>query len=340
MQASNMTIGIIGLGGTIAMGINRPSDPEKHTGLVVEHTSTSLMETVLSGFDGLTAHFDDPVAVASSSLTFEHLAWLANRFQDMKAQGFDGALVIQGTDTIEETSFALDLLAPPDFPVVMTGAMRAASHVSPDGPGNLEAALTLLTCGDAPSGCTVVLNDEVHSSHYVVKKHTTTLSAFSSGDRGPLGRIHEGQFRRIGKTPTILPRLSLPDGASRDTLPKVALITLSFDDDGTLIEQLQDLGYSGCVLETMGAGHVPAWLVSPVEKLARTMPVVLTSRTGDGEVCTQTYAYPGSEMDLLNRRVISGGRLTSTKARLALILLLAAGPEAAEANLREIISAL
>ena len=53
----------------------------------------------------------------------------------------DGVVVTQGTDTLEETSFLLDLLLDLDIPVIVTAAMRNPSLTSPDGPGNLLAAV-------------------------------------------------------------------------------------------------------------------------------------------------------------------------------------------------------
>ncbi len=53
----------------------------------------------------------------------------------------DGVVVVQGTDTIEETSFAWDLVLRSAKPVVVTGAMRAPHEADFDGPANLRDAV-------------------------------------------------------------------------------------------------------------------------------------------------------------------------------------------------------
>jgi L-asparaginase len=89
---------------------------------------------------------------------------------------------------------------------------------------------------------------------------------------------------------------------------------------------LPSLGYRGVVLEAMGAGHVPAALAPDIESLAAAMPVVLATRVPAGRVFTRTYAFAGSETDLVARGVVGAGDLAPAKA-VQLLRLLLAQPE-------------
>nr|MDQ3833925.1 asparaginase domain-containing protein [Actinomycetota bacterium] len=62
--------------------------------------------------------------VPGSELTLDDLIELSAEIKRRIDEGSKGVVVTQGTDTIEETAFVLDLLVDTHAPVVVTGAMR------------------------------------------------------------------------------------------------------------------------------------------------------------------------------------------------------------------------
>ncbi len=108
----------------------------------------------------------------------------------------DGVVVTQGTDTLEETGFLLDLLVDRDIPVIVTAAMRNPALTSPDGPGNLLAAVRV-ACDPwvrrhaKALGVMAVMLDEVYAAADVLKVHPTRLNAFASPQTGPLAALVE-----------------------------------------------------------------------------------------------------------------------------------------------------
>jgi L-asparaginase len=303
-------------------------------GLTPGVTVADMLAAVAPGARDVAFVAEDLLSLASANIQFQDLERIAARLDALAQDGVEGAVIIQGTDSIEETAFAIELLSAPKIPVVFTGAMRGASQPGADGPANLAAAIEVARRGPGEAGVLVTLNDEVHAARYVRKAHTTALNAFSSGDAGPIGRIHEGRLRLYRDVPPSLGRHT-PRGAA--PWPKVAIQTVGLDPQSDLLDGLAGLGYAGCILEAMGAGHVPEMLVPSIAALTRHMPVALCSRTGAGRVCERTYGYGGSETDLLSRGVLSGGGVSSLKARVALALCLAAHGQDAVSAFLEIV---
>lgn len=287
---------------------------------------TLSAQDMIDAVPALARHADiDAVSYSmkpGASLSLEDLVTIAALIDTRLEAGASGAVVIQGTDTIEETAFVLDLLVQSSAPVVVTGAMRAASALGADGPANLLAAV--LVASQAAStgfGALVVLNDEIHAARYVRKCHSARPAAFESPAVGPLGVVLEEQALfhwRLQRSAPLQRPQALHD------VP-VALVALALGDDGRQLGALPQLGYRGVVLEALGAGHVPAALVPPLEALAKQMPVILSTRVVAGPVLSRTYGFSGSESDLLERGLISAGWLSPGKAVQLLRLLLALG---------------
>jgi L-asparaginase len=250
---------------------------------------------------------------------------LVERMTRADHEGFDGVVVTQGTDTLEESAFLADLYYRGSMPVVFTGAMRNAAAAGADGPANLLAAVQTAVSAEARgTGVLVVLGDEIHAARHVRKMHTTSPGAFRSPSTGPLGHVVEGSARFHRSLRPLAP-VGLPVGA----LPQVEIVTASLGSSGRLLEGLEGK-VAGLVVAAFGVGHVPEAWCDRLEALATAMPVVLTSRIGTGPVLASTYGFPGSERDLLSRGLINAGALDPYKARLLLTAHLAADTSRSE----------
>jgi L-asparaginase len=329
MQASGSpSVAVFGLGGTIAM------TQAPHGGVSPALSASDLLAAV-PGLSDVQAELRvrDFRNKPGASLDFSDLYELAAAVNEVLHAGCVGAVITQGTDTIEEVAYVLDLLLPADAPVVVTGAMRNPTMAGADGPANILAAIRVAASPGARGlGCLVAVNDQVHAARWVQKAHTGSPAAFVSPDHGPLGHVIEGQvlipvrLRRRSPALSPVPRRSA----------QVGLATIALGDDGTLIEAIAE-HVDGLVVAAFGAGHVPAAVAPVLGKLAEHIPVVLASRTGAGPVHRNTYSFPGSERDLLARGLISAGYLNPLKARILLYLLIASG--AGDPQIREAFTA-
>ena len=313
--AKRPRITVFSLGGTISM------EGAAGSGVVPKLDANDL----LAGIPQLAAVAQvagETVSKAASvELGFADVAALAERIRATVAGGADGVVVTQGTDTLEETAYLLDLLLDLDEPVVVTGAMRDPTKPGAEGPANLAAAIRVAASPAARGlGVVAVMNDEVHAARYVAKRHTHKTSAFGSESAGPLGWVVEDRvriaFRPAERSPTI-PWKGAP--------PRVVLLPIVFGGDLQSLHDLTRGPVAGMVVEAVGGGHAPSAMAGPLGELAAKIPVVLATRAGAGETLTKTYGYGGGEIDLLSRGLIGAGVLDARKARLLLSLLLGVG---------------
>ena len=167
----------------------------------------------------------------ASHFTFEDVLEIGRAVQEsLDEPSIDGVVVVQGTDTIEETSFAWDLVLSSAKPVVVTGAMRAPHEADFDGPANLRDAVTAAVSPELrDTGVVVTLAGTLEPADDVTKLHTTAFTTFGSPNAGPLGRVADGRVvserargprRRLEPVPTS--RRPRPPAHGGDRLGRVA----------------------------------------------------------------------------------------------------------------------
>jgi L-asparaginase len=313
------TVALFALGGTIAMASESGGEG------ISPMLDASSIAAALPGLDGIAKVRAQTRAIKpSASITVDDLLVVASRAREAIDGGAAGAVVTQGTDTLEESAYLLDLVWDRDAPLVVTGAMRSPVQPGADGPANVLGAIAAANCHECRElGCIVVINDQIHSAREIQKRHSSNPAAFMSPNSGPIGYVSEGDVHVVA-VPS-LPRLLLPSVPSQNA--KVVLVEIGFDDDGALLSHCAHEYYGGLVVAALGAGHLPKSAAARAIEAATRMPVILASRTGAGEVFAATYNFEGSERHLLAGALISAGSLAPPKARVLRTMLLRAGAD-------------
>lgn len=322
---------VIATGGTIAGVQNAPGT------LGGYRAGTLTAEQIISSVPELaryarveTEQFSN---VTSTLVTPEMWVQMAKRINEVLKRGdLAGVVVTHGTDRLEETAFFLYLTVRSSKPVVVVGAQRPATGISPDGPINLLSAVrTAASPKAAQKGVMVVMDDRILSARESRKLYQRT-GGFSTGDMGMLGVVASqgpefffAPVRRFGERSEF-------DLDDVDTLPKVEL-AMSYPG-GT--GQTFTTNPKGVVVATTGMTAAES---ATYRALRQSGVVVVTSFTsgenvnggGGGDVpVPQAAASTAARPDSAARPApppavppsVSALHLTATKARILLMLAL------------------
>lgn len=300
---------VLATGGTIA--------GSGETGKSMEYKSGTLSaKELVSGVSGIEELADVEVEnisnIDSSEMSWDIWLKLAERINELaESDGADGFVITHGTDTLEETAFFLWLTARTKKPVVITGSMRPATALSPDGPMNLYQAVALAASDAAIGrGTLVVFADGIYCARDVQKVSTFMPAAFSGRDFGCVGYMRDDKplFFYASEGRSELFRIRA--GAA---MPKVAIAYFHADADAELLEDMLQ-SYDGVVIAGVGNGGVSEkWKSVIRDENAKNIPVVISSRVGNGFV-DQWADWP--------EVCISAGTLNAQKSRVLLMLAL------------------
>ncbi|MED1739854.1 asparaginase [Bacillus swezeyi] len=321
----NKKIILLSTGGTIA------SKPDPRTGLLEAGAMTG---EELSEMCRLPSHIEIEIKsvfqMSSSHMTFHHLGILKQNIESFfRSEDVAGIVISHGTDTLEETSYFLDLVISDERPVVLTGSQRGPTLEGTDAFVNLRQAFLLAAHPDARGlGVTVLFNERVFAARYVKKQHASNVDGFFSPGFGYLGTADQDEIaihQRLIKRETY--QLIQP-------LPNVELIKCALGSDGKFIDYAAECGSAGIIIEAPGRGHTASAILESARKaVEKGITVVLTTSADEGEV-KGVYGFQGSASTYADAGIILGGSYDSKKARIKLAVLLAAGQKIDETSFK------
>jgi L-asparaginase len=239
-----------------------------------------------------------------------------------------GVIIVQGTDTIEETAYFMDLAVASRKPVIVTGAQRGATAPSPDGPRNLLDSVRVAISPEAVGkGALVVFNGEINAAREVTKTGTVANETFKSPELGFLGYVDPTQVR-FYRAPTRRQTITIDPAA---TLGRVEIVPYYAGADGRLITGLLTQGgFDGLVVAGTGVGNVSTAMFEPIKKVREMkIPVVIGTRVHAGRVMP-LYLTPGRGISLKEIGCVFADNLTPQKARILLMLALTRTRDSAE----------
>ena len=310
------TIRVLTTGGTIAGSGGSAFGSGYRPGQI--GASAMLAEARALGID---AQLDTREIASIGSQDIGWPEWQALHAAILEAQSdpdICAVIVTHGTDTAEETALLLDLTLDCGMPVILVGAMRPADAVGSDGMRNFANAVQVARDPAARDrGVLVVMGDTVFAARDVRKAATSNIDAFKGFPRGPLARVTPSTLDWFGPAARIGEKARFAWPAA---LPRVAILIAGAGMDEKPVEALLGIGCKGIVLAGMGQGNAPKCVLDALQQaVAAGVPVIRSSRVDEGMVDRNV------EVDDDARGFIAARALNPQKARILLMLLLAAG---------------
>jgi L-asparaginase len=306
------TVAIVATGGTI--------QNTRSGRVAVDEVLADIERDFAPGLAGIAAlRVTDLFRDGAETFAPTHWARIADAVRrEAGDEGVDGVVVTHGTFTVEETAFFTHLTAGTAKPVVFVCAQRKHGSLGGDGDRNLVDAIRVAADpGAAGRGAVVVIAEEIHAAREVTKT-SQRPGGFASGGLGLLGTIETDRiswYRAPTRRHTLRSEFAALD--LERPLPRVDVVAAYPGADGTAVRAFTAAGAAGIVVHGFSFLGAPFPGQEPdlLRAIDAGIPVVLASRGGDGRI-------PGGAP--LDARYVTADRLTAQKARVLLMIALAA----------------
>ena len=297
------TITILHTGGTIA------SKVDYETGGVIARFSPEEILAMFPELKGIANIKSRLIGnMWSQDMRFGHYNILAKEIDKEIKAGTAGVIITHGTDTIHYTSAALSfMLKDLSIPVLIVGAQRSSDRGSSDAALNLISAAFFIASTKKFAEVAVCMHENTEDENCLIlpgtkcrKMHSTRRDAFQAIDVEPWARVTYSKkkvdFFRTG--------FNKKSAKKTQVMPMKENIQVGILKTYTNMyaEQFKSFsGYDGLIIEGTGLGHIPmdeidkltkenTKIFEEVKKLAKKMPVVLTTQTIFGAVDLNVYA--------------------------------------------------
>lgn len=283
--------------------------------IALELKGEELLNPVLKEFRNTKINVQEFSQLPGPHLTPELALQLATEIEEYQ-EHYDGIVVLQGTDTIEEFAYLVSLLTNSKKPIVFTGAMRCQNDYYSDWLGNVASAVIIASSDKTQGrGVLVTFNEKIYSPIELTKMHTTNIDSFQSPNTGPIGHISNEEPHYYSKN-------EYQEIFEKKLESNVELLKVTFGSNPRALENYLDMGVKGFVIEALGSGNVPPSWVPIIKKVIdKGIPVIVTSRCVMGGV-HPVYNYEGGGRILQSIGAIFAERLSGPKARIKLMVLL------------------
>ena len=315
-QGKKPKVVILATGGTIAGSAAASTSAGYQSGAVAVDALIAAVPTLKDIAD---VSGEQIASIGSQDMNDEVWLKLGKRVNEILAKpDVAGIAITHGTDTMEETSYFLNLVVKSDKPVVLTGSMRPSTAMSADGPLNIYNAVAIAADPTARGrGVLVTVDDDIHSGHDIVKTHTTDVGTMASGEAGLIGATLFGKqtwYRRPAAVNTKQSEFSI-DGVT--ALPRVDIIYAHANMSPDVITSAAEHGAKGLVIAGVGDGNMTAPAVEAIKAaIAKGVVVVRSSRTNGG-IIRRNIELNDDEMG-----TVASMELNPAKARVLLQLAL------------------
>ena len=179
---------VLATGGTIA---GEQADPGTLEGYEIRRPISELVSAVPEAKKYARIETEQFSNIPSPNISPAQWLQLARRINNLFKERPDlaGIVVTHGTARLDETAFFLHLAVKSDRPVVVVGAQRPPTGISPDGALNLLSGIRVAASPEARGKGTLVVMDERILSARDAEKMYARSGGFDAVEMGLLGIV-------------------------------------------------------------------------------------------------------------------------------------------------------